>query len=100
MHKLKLTIISKDKIAYQGEADAVFVPTQSGIIEVLPEHMQLVSALQKGEIIVKSSEGAKSSTAGSPDSSGEEFREKIFKVISGVLEVRTKSNVIILADIA
>ena len=82
MHKLKLTIISKDKIAYKGEADGVFVPTQSGIIEVLPEHMQLVSALQKGEIIVR-----------------EENSEKKFKVLNGVLEVRKNSNVIILADI-
>ena len=80
--KLKLTIISKDKIVYNGDADAVFVPTQTGIIEVLPEHMQLISALQKGEIIVKSSDG-----------------EKIFKVTGGVLEVRQKSNVVILADI-
>ena len=82
MHKLKLTIISKDKIAYQDEAFAVFVPTQSGIIEVLPDHMQLVSALQKGEIIVK-----------------KENKEIKFKALSGVLEVRKNSNVIILADI-
>ncbi|MFH1608431.1 MAG: hypothetical protein ABH951_00225 [Patescibacteria group bacterium] len=82
MHKIKLAIIAKDKIAYQDEADAVFVPTQTGLIEVLPEHMQLVSALQKGEIIVKK---------------GNESKK--FKVLSGVLEVRKNSNVIILADI-
>lgn len=82
MHKIKLAIISKDKIAYQNEADSVFVPTQTGIIQVLPSHMQLVSALQKGEIIVKNGN-----------------TEKRFKVLGGVLEIRTKSNVIILADI-
>jgi F-type H+-transporting ATPase subunit epsilon len=82
MHKVKLAIISKDKIAYQGEADAVFVPTQTGLIEVLPEHMQLVSALQKGEIVVK-----------------KENKEIKFKVSAGVLEIRKGSNVIILADI-
>jgi len=79
---LKVAIIGTDKLAYEGEADAVLVPTQSGIIEVLPEHMQLVSALKEGEIIVKASGG-----------------DKTFKVTGGVLEVRAHSNVIILADI-
>ena len=48
----------------------------------MPNHTQLVSALGKGEIIVKIKEG-----------------DKTFKVTGGVLEVRAKSNVIILADI-
>lgn len=82
MHNLKVVIIGKDKIAYEGEVESIFVPTQTGIIEVLPIHMQLVSALKEGEIIVK-----------------KENKEIKFKVSGGVLEVRPKSNVIILADI-
>ena len=82
MDKLKVAIIAKDKIAYEGEAESVFVPTQTGIIEVLPEHMQLVSALKAGDVIVK---------VGS--------EEKKFSISGGALEVRQKSNVIILADI-
>jgi F-type H+-transporting ATPase subunit epsilon len=82
MHNLQIAIIAKDKIAYKGEAEAVFVPTQSGIIEVMPEHMQLVSALKAGDLIVKTAEG-----------------EKKFQISGGVLEVRTKSNVIILVDL-
>ena len=82
MATLKVAIIGKDKLAYEGEADAVFVPTKTGIIEVMPNHTQLVSALQKGEIIVKLKGG-----------------DKTFKVTGGVLEVRAKSNIIILADI-
>jgi len=80
--KLKLIIISKDKIVYQGDAKSVFVPTQTGIIEVLPEHMQLVSALTIGEIIANTDDG-----------------EKKFKISGGALEIRSKSNVIILVDI-
>ena len=80
--KLTVAIIGKDKLAYEGDADAVFVPTKTGIVEVLPNHTQLVSALEKGEIIVKIKEG-----------------DKVFKVTGGVLEVRAKSNVIILADV-
>lgn len=80
--KLNLTIISKEKILYQDQADTVFVPTQTGIIEILPEHMQLVSALSQGELILKINN-----------------EEKKFKISGGVLEIRSKSNIIILADI-
>ena len=82
MATLKISIIGTDKIAYEGEATSVFVPTKSGIIEVLPEHMQLVSALAPGEIILKNEKG-----------------EQKFKVTGGVLEVRAESKIIILADI-
>ena len=82
--KLNISIIGKDKIAYEGEAEAVFVPSTTGIIEVLPEHMQLVSALQKGEIILR---GSKASA------------DLKFKILNGVIEVRPHSKVIILADI-
>ena len=90
MQKLKVSIIGQDKIAYEGKATSVFVPTQSGLIEILPEHMQLVSALAPGEIILKTIESDPSTTLGA---------SKIFKVSGGVLEVRAGSNVIILADI-
>ncbi|MFZ2072277.1 MAG: hypothetical protein WA101_02150 [Minisyncoccia bacterium] len=82
MDKLKVAIIAKDKVAYEGEAESIFVPTQTGIIEILPEHMQLVSALSDGELILKTNS-----------------EEKKFKISGGVLEIRSKSNIIILADI-
>ncbi len=82
MAKLNISIIGRDKIAYEGEAEAVFVPSTTGIIEVLPEHMQLVSALKKGEIVLK-----------------KDGNETKFKIIGGVIEVRPQSKVIILADI-
>ncbi len=82
MATLKISIIGTDKILYEGEAEAVFVPTKSGIIEVLPEHMQLVSALQKGEIILKTGKS-----------------EEKFKISGGVIEIRPESKVIVLADI-
>ncbi len=79
---LTVTIIGTDKIAYEGEAESLFVPTKSGIIEILPNHTQLVSALATGEIILKTNE-----------------KEIKFKVTGGVLEVRPNSNIIILADL-
>ena len=81
MVKLKIKIIAKDGIAYEGEAEAIFVPTQTGIVELLPNHIQLVSVISHGYLIVKIKEG-----------------DKKFKVSSGVLEVRQNSNVTILVD--
>ena len=78
---LKLSIITKDKILYQGDASSVIVPTKMGTIEILPNHIQLVSALATGDLIIKTEKG-----------------EQKWKVIGGVLEVRSKSEVIILAD--
>jgi len=83
MDKLKVAIIAKDKVAYEGEAESIFVPTQTGIIEILPEHMQLVSALASGDVIIKTKDGVINT----------------FKISGGVLEIRSKSNIIILADI-
>lgn len=82
MTTLKISIIGQDKIAYEGEAELAFVPTKAGIIEILPNHTQLVSALAPGEIILKNEKG-----------------EQKFKVSGGVLEVRPESKVIILADV-
>jgi len=83
MHELKVSIIGKDKIAYEGVAEAVLVPSTTGIIEVLPEHMQLISALKAGEVVLKNGDG-----------------EKKFKIEGGVLEVRPESTVVILVDLA
>ncbi len=82
MTNLKIAIIAKDKVAYDGEAISVVVPTKSGIIEVLPEHMQLVSALAKGDIVLDT--GSEKNT---------------FTISGGVLEIKPKSSVIILVDI-
>jgi F0F1-type ATP synthase epsilon subunit len=90
MVTLKVSIIGTDKIAYEGEAISVFVPTQSGIIEVLPEHMQLVSALAPGEIILN---------FGKSDPSTSLRASQKFKVTGGVIEIRPESKIIILADI-
>lgn len=78
---LKINIIGKDKIFYEGEADAVFVPSQTGIIEVLPMHMDLVSGLTKGDIILKT-----------------QGNENKFPILGGVLEVHDGKNVIILVS--
>lgn len=89
MAKLKVAVISKDKIEYEGEASALFVPTQTGIIEVLPNHTQLISALKAGEIIVITDTSL----------SSQDPKNMKFKVSGGVLEVRPESKIVILADL-
>ena len=85
---LKISIIAKDQIVYQGEAKSVIVPTKSGIIEVLPSHMQLVSALVNGDFILQTD----------PSTSSGQEKTLTFKINGGVLEVRPHSEVIVLAD--
>lgn len=49
-----LTIISQDKVVKDTEVDEVLVPTAMGQIGVLSHHMDMVSLLQTGEIVVTS----------------------------------------------
>lgn len=53
--KLKLTIVSPEKVLTNTEADSVSVFTPQGQITVLPNHIPLVSVIVPGEIIVKNS---------------------------------------------
>lgn len=82
MSHLNLSFLAIGKNVFKGEAKAVIVPTMTGIIEVLPKHTQLISALKKGEVIIKTSNS-----------------ELKIKIDKGVLEVQPKSQVIILADL-
>lgn len=47
-----LKLIAPDGIKYESEATAVKLPTPDGEIEILPNHMPLVSLLSAGEITI------------------------------------------------
>ncbi|HXF29215.1 MAG TPA: ATP synthase F1 subunit epsilon [Chlamydiales bacterium] len=51
--KLKLEIITPEKVVLSEEVDSITIPTQSGEITVLPEHENLVSNIGSGELIYK-----------------------------------------------
>ncbi len=51
--KLHLSIITPSQVIYQGEVDEVIIPTEEGIIGVLPEHTPLLSKLVPGELEIK-----------------------------------------------
>lgn len=48
----KLKLIAPDGVKYKSDATAVKLPTPDGEIEILPNHMPLVSLLSAGEIAI------------------------------------------------
>ncbi len=56
---MKLKVISSSKQLYENDTvDALIVPTTDGEIEILPQHINLVSTLNLGKLIIKSGEAA------------------------------------------
>lgn len=79
---LSLKITTPEGVVYDKDTDSVTLPTETGEITVLQNHIPLVSILAPGEIIARS--GGK---------------EEYLSVSTGFLEVR-KNQITILADTA
>ncbi len=82
MAKLKLEIVTAERVVYSEEVDVVVPPGVEGQLGILPQHSPLMTTLQPGELMVRKD--------------GEE--ESIF-VSGGFLEVRG-DKVVVLADTA
>ncbi len=76
-------IVTPEQVVYESEVEEVVLPTRAGVVGILPNHTPLVSLLVPGEMVVKK-EGARLP----------------FAVAGGVIEVRPKSEVVVLADSA
>lgn len=50
---LTLEIITPQKVVYKDDVDEVIVPTTSGQIAILPNHVPLLSRIKEGEITIK-----------------------------------------------
>lgn len=77
-----LEIITPEKSVLQEEIDELQVPTSTGQIGILPHHVNLVTALTPGELIIKKGE-----------------KEKVFAIIGGFLQIHN-NRISILADYA
>jgi F-type H+-transporting ATPase subunit epsilon len=59
MNNFEIEILSPHGFIFKGKIRSASFPTANGIITVLPGHEKLVTNLKHGEIILKSSDGAK-----------------------------------------
>jgi len=50
---MKLTIITPDKLVYDGTVAAVTVPGSAGSFQILKNHAAIVSTLEDGKVIIK-----------------------------------------------
>lgn len=50
---LLLEIITPEKVIYKDEVDEIVVPTENGEIAILPNHINLLTQVIPGELIIK-----------------------------------------------
>ena len=79
--EIKFKIVTPDGVVYDDAIEKVSIPTTTGQITVLPNHIPLVSQVAVGELLVyKGNEPV------------------VIAVSRGILEVRPNSEVYIMAD--
>jgi F-type H+-transporting ATPase subunit epsilon len=50
---LRVTVVSPEKVVYEGPATALVVPAYDGLVGILPRHAPFLSLLGKGELVVR-----------------------------------------------
>lgn len=58
-NKLKVSVISPEKILYKGEVDSLIVPGSEGFFGILPDHAPLVATLGIGILEIRKGEKLK-----------------------------------------
>lgn len=81
MNVIHFKVATPEEVVYENDILQVSIPTTTGEITVMPNHIPLVSILQAGELRIK-------------DNSG----EHVMAVSGGFLEVRADNQIVILAD--
>jgi F-type H+-transporting ATPase subunit epsilon len=85
MSKLQLhyTVVTPERLVFEGDADSISVMTSMGEITVLPHHVPLLALMKAGEMRVRK---------------GSE--EELLATSTGMFEVRQDGSVVVLADTA
>ena len=83
MQKLKLKLVTPERVVYEAEVDQVSATTEMGEITILSGHIPLVATLRAGELRTKT-----------------DGREELLVAGTGFIEVRPGDEVIVLADSA
>ncbi|MFA6548054.1 MAG: ATP synthase F1 subunit epsilon [Candidatus Magasanikbacteria bacterium] len=82
MSKINFKVVTPEKVIYENaELDQITVPTTTGEITILPNHIPLVTLINAGELLFK-------------DKTGDHH----FAVAGGFLEVKENNEVVLLAD--
>lgn len=79
---MRLRIHSLQGVVFDGKATRLTLPTEVGEITVLDDHEPLITVTKQGLAVVENSEG----------------KEQFFRINSGFLEVKPRSEVLVLAD--
>jgi len=82
MEKINFKITTPEKVVFKDEVDSITLPTTTGEITILPNHLPLISVLKAGEILIKKNE-----------------QEFSMSVSGGFVEVLS-TKVVVLADSA
>lgn len=80
--KINLQVVTPEKLAFEGEAEQVSVPTKNGQITILPKHIALVSTIKSGALFIRNGQ-----------------KEVLMAVYGGFVEVR-KNQVLIMTNLA
>lgn len=78
---IKFKIVTPERIVYENDVLQVSIPTTTGEITILPNHMPLISVVSAGELKIK-------------DVSG----EHTIAIAGGAVEIKPGNEVVILAD--
>lgn len=81
---MKLAVYSIQGTIFEGEAEKVIARTPMGEIAVLDNHIPLISSLLGPELRTVDNKG----------------KENTLKIVSGFLEVKPESEVVVLASLA
>ncbi len=82
-NKITFKIVTPERLVYEDEVDEITLPTKTGVISVLANHVGMISLVESGEVIVK-----------------KDGENVILHIYKGILEVKPGSRVTVLADSA
>lgn len=54
---MRVSVVSPERILFEGEASRVVVPAYDGLIGILPRHAPLLALLGKGRLVVGAAGG-------------------------------------------
>lgn len=82
MPTIKFKIVTPERVVFEDEVDSITLPTRTGEITVLPNHIPLVSSLKAGEVLIRKD------------------KQEVPMAISGGFVEIAENSLVILADTA